>query len=386
MKSIKNIILIVLYIFTSFGSLNARNAEDIIKQREVKKFNYFLSTGLMKAVVINMQYGQAEVISNSDRTAMKTAEVFRVDLVFSDFPSEYDMESLNLKRIRLIQKLRPDLVKDEKVQWRLIRQMRCKNAAEAKTLFHGIVIHYRPVQSKDIMEVDTRFLLTNLPVSDSIRSVEKLRKLLVDTSVIHIMNRNKKRWKNMVVVTDLTGSMSPYASQVILWLKLSSIDNKVSSVTFFNDGDMKHLKPIGSTGGIYMKRTTDYDEIRELALITVRAGNGGDGPENDCEALIATQKFNPNAKEMILIADNMAPIKDKVLIGQILKPVRVVLCGTTYGINIEYLNLARDTGGSVHTMEKDLTHLLEMEEGKTFSLNNIVFKIVNNRIIQFSKT
>ncbi|MGY8927176.1 MAG: hypothetical protein ACKVJC_07760, partial [Flavobacteriales bacterium] len=281
MKSIKNIILIVLYIFTSFGSLNARNAEDIINQREVKKFNYFLSTGLMKAVVINMQYGQAEVISNSDRTAMKTAEVFRVDLVFSDFPSEYDMESLNLKRIRLIQKLRPDLVKDEKVQWRLIRQMRCKNAAEAKTLFHGIVIHYRPVQSKDIMEVDTRFLLTNLPVSDSIRSVKKLRKLLVDTSVIHIMNRNKKRWKNMVVVTDLTGSMSPYASQVILWLKLSSIDNKVSSVTFFNDGDMKHLKPIGSTGGIYMKRTTDYDEIRELALITVRAGNGGDGPEND---------------------------------------------------------------------------------------------------------
>ena len=190
----------------------------------------------------------------------------------------------------------------------------------------------------------------------------------------------------MVVVTDLTGSMSPYASQVILWLKLSSINNKVSSVTFFNDGDMKHLKPIGSTGGIYMKRTTDYDEIRELALITVRAGNGGDGPENDCEALIATQKFNPNAKEMILIADNMAPIKDKVLIGQILKPVRVVLCGTTYGINIEYLNLARDTGGSVHTMEKDLTHLMEMEEGKTFSLNNIVFKIVNNRIIQFSKT
>jgi len=44
MKSIKNIILIVLYIFTSFGSLNARNAEDIIKQREVKKFNYFLSS------------------------------------------------------------------------------------------------------------------------------------------------------------------------------------------------------------------------------------------------------------------------------------------------------------------------------------------------------
>ena len=385
MKSIKDIILSALLTVIAFGTIHARNAEDIIKQREVKKLNYFLTTGLMKAVVINMQYGQAEVISNSDRAAMKSAEVFRVDLVFSNFPSEYDMESLNLKRIRLIQKLRPDLVKDEKVQWRLIRQMRCKNAAEAKTLFHGIVIHYRPTQSKDITEVDTQFLLNNLPISDSIRSIKKLKKILVDTSVIHILNRNKNKWKNMVVVTDLTGSMSPYASQVILWLKLSSLGNKVSSVTFFNDGDMKHLKPIGETGGIYMKRTTDYDEIRELALMTVRAGNGGDGPENDCEALIATQKFSPSAKELILIADNMAPIKDKELIDQIIKPVRVVLCGTAYGINVEYLNLARDTGGSVHTMEKDLTHLMEMEEGKKFSLNNITFKIVDNRIVQISK-
>lgn len=381
----KKIILFSLCSIYFIGPLSARNPEDILKQKEVKKFSYILSTGLMKAIVINMQYGQAEIISNSDRVALKKAEVFQVDLVFSDFPSEYDMHKLNLKRIGVIQNLRPDLVSDEGVRWRLIRQMRCKNAAEAKTLFHGIVIHYRPKQSKELMEIDSRFLLGNVPISDSIKSLKELRKSLIDTSVIQIMNRNKNRWKNMVVVTDLTGSMTPYAAQVILWLKLGSLGSKISSVTFFNDGDMKHVKPIGATGGIYMKITSDYDEMRDLALTTILNGSGGDSPENDCEALIATQKFNPNAKELILIADNNAPIKDKVLIEKITKPVRVVLCGTAYGINVEYLNLARDTGGSVHTVEKDLTDLMQMEEGKLFSLNKLLFKIQDNRIVQVRK-
>lgn len=382
----KSIILIILFTFISVGSLFARNAEDILKQKEVKKFNYILSTGLMSAIVINMQYGQAEVISNSDRAALKKAEVFQVDLVFSNFPSEFDMESLNRKRIQLIQKLRPDLVDDKRIQWRLIRQMRCKNTAEAKTLFHGVVIHYRPEQSKEMMELDARFLLGNVPVSDSIKSIKKIVKSLTDTSVIHVLNRNKKHWKNMVIVTDLTGSMTPYASQVILWLKLGSMEKKISSVTFFNDGDMKTEKPIGNTGGIYMKKTSDYDEIRELALRSIHGGGGGDGPENDCEALISTQEFNPDAKELILIADNMAPIKDKILIDKISKPVRVVLCGTRYGINVEYLNLARDTGGSIHTMEKDLMNLIKMEEGKSFMLNKMQFKIENNRIVQVFRT
>ncbi len=382
----KNIGLTIAYLFLVYSVSHARIAEDILSQRDIKKFSYTLTTGLMEAIVINMQFGQAEVISNSDRAAIRHAEVFQVDLVFSDFPADYDMKSLNMKRIRLVEKLRSDLVRDERIEWRLIRQMRCKNEAEAKTLFHGIVIHYRPEQSEDVMKIDAGYLLGNLPSSDSLKSVKKLQSTLKDTTVIHILNRNKNRWKDMVVVADLTGSMAPYTSQLILWLKLSSLNNKVKSVTFFNDGDMSLSKPIGRTGGIYQKKTTDYDEMRELALKTILAGGGGDSPENDCEALISAQEFNRDAKELILIADNMARIKDNILSKSIKKPVRIILCGTQYGINAQYLNLARDTGGSVHTIEKDILNLMELEEGKFFTLNKMLFKIQNDNIIRVKKS
>ena len=339
----------------------------------------------MSAIVINMQFGQAEVISNSDKAALKKAEVFQIDLVFSNFPAEYDMNDLNKRRIEMLKSLRSDLVSDETVEWRLIRQMRCKNEAEAKTLFHGIVIHYRPEQSKETIAVDTKWLLGNLPPSASLDSPKKIMAELPDTSVIHVLNRNAKKWKEMVVVSDLTGSMTPYASQVVLWLKLSTLTNSISSVTFFNDGDMKTVKEIGKTGGIYTVNSSDYDTIRALALTTIANGGGGDAPENDIEAIIYAQEKNPKAKEIILIADNMAPIKDLVLASKVTKPIRVVLCGTNYGINVEYLNLARETGGSVHTMEKDLEDLKALSEGKTFTLNGKLFKITGDKIVEVKK-
>lgn len=382
----KKIGIVIIYSFLISIVAHGRTVDDIINQREIKRYNYILTTGLMKAIVINMQFGQAEVISNSDKAALRKAEVFQVDLVFSHFPSNYDMKSLNLRRIKIVEKLRGDLVSDSNIEWRLIRQMRCKNQAEAKTLFHGIVIHYRPAQSEDLMKIDESCLMGILPPSDSIKSVKMLKRSLLDTTVIAILNRNKKRWNNMVVVADLTGSMTPYVSQLVLWLKLSSIDNKVESVTFFNDGNNKLSKEIGRTGGIYQKLTSDYDEMRMLALKTIRAGSGGDIPENDCEALISAQELNPKAKELILIADNLAPIKDHILSKKITKPVRVILCGSQFGINVQYLNLARETGGSVHTIEKDILNLKELEDGKTFTLNNQLFKIQNSKIIKITRT
>jgi hypothetical protein len=201
--------------------------------------------------------------------------------------------------------------------------------------------------------------------------------------VLKVLDRNA--WKNMVVVSDLTGSMSPYVIQLILWFKLNELDKRVSAVTFFNDGDMTPdaKKVIGKTGGIYYSPTGSFEDTRNLAIKTIQNGYGGDGPENDFEAILAAIEKNPEAKEIILVADNLAPVKDFVLMSNIKIPVRVILCGTNYGVNLQYLKLARATGGSVHTMEKDLTDLAKLGEGKTFQLGKQFFKIVGGEITAF---
>jgi hypothetical protein len=79
-----------------------------------------------------------------------------------------------------------------------------------------------------------------------------------------------------------------------------------------------------------------------------------------------------------MIADNWAAIKDKVLWQHLTKPVRIVVCGATeFNVNIDYLNLARKTNGSVHLMESDLYNLAGLKEGEILKVGKNTFVVKN---------
>lgn len=90
-----------------------------------------------------------------------------------------------------------------------------------------------------------------------------------DSTVIKTLDRNKD-WKNMLVICDFTGSMSPYTSQLLVWhkLNLQTGSNGIKYFTFFNDGDSKRdgAKKIGATGGIYSVESGNFDDVVNLAL------------------------------------------------------------------------------------------------------------------------
>lgn len=100
------------------------------------------------------------------------------------------------------------------------------------------------------------------------------------------------------------------------------------------------------------------------------AGNGGDGPENNCEALLETIKNKPDAKEYVMIADNFANVKDIALMKSINKPVHIIICGTgNFMVNTDYLDLARATKGSIHSVEQDIENLININEGQTIEFD-----------------
>ena len=86
-----------------------------------------------------------------------------------------------------------------------------------------------------------------------------------------------------------------------------------------------------------------------------------------------------------MIADNYATPRDMKLIDQVNKPLRVILCAVWGPITPAYLEMARKTGGSVHTMEEDLDGLMEYTEGSTFEFNGSEYQIKNGVIIRLSK-
>lgn len=364
-----------------------RTIDDIIHQQEVKRNHYFLKTTSLEAIVINMPFGESTVISMMDKANLKDAEIYQVDVVYSDYPKGMDLMKLNKQRITKALEARKDLVSNETIHWQLIRQMGCKNEAEAKTLFHGVVIHYRPAQSAHMAYTEKRYYDSILPKNDSVNVTNQQLKQFQDTTVTAVFRRNKQ-WKNVTVVADVTCSMSPFASQLGLWFLYKIHRKEKTNIVLFNDGDgmPNHLKVVGKTGGLYTASTDQYTVFLDLLHQAISKGCSGDTPENGVEAILKAQEEFPDAKEIIFIADNYAPMRDTALIPQIKIPVRVIVCGTQFFTNIQYIHLAHKTSGSIHSIEQDLNDLSKLSEGKTFKFNRQTFIFKNGEVVLLKGT
>ena len=423
-------------LFCAVLTLSAFAAEDpagaFARPERVGK--YVRSAPGGKLLVIPMDFAGDRADMSGAADSLANAQIARVDIVYTDYPKGKDLTALNKRRLECLRRIAPDLFCAAGIEWRLVQQTDCATEAEARALFHGVTILYRPQSSraeriKEVAEIErllgaapasavrekpaapittgrertraveltTADVLTSgewtsapiVPVFEVVESRTSLELRItgqkIDSTVLKVMARNK--WKGASVVCDLTGSMWPYTAQVVMWSKLTTKQDGARDWVFFNDGDMKpdRMKKIGSTGGIYSTKTGEYEKVKDLATKTMMAGGGGDCPENNIEALLIAQERNPRS-ELVMVADNWAPIKDKVLMHKIESPVHVILCGVWGAVNMDYLDLARKTGGTLHTMETDLLRLAELNEGERFDLDGQRFIIRGGRIERLSST
>lgn len=196
--------------------------------------------------------------------------------------------------------------------------------------------------------------------------------------------RHKELWANKVIVSDVTGSMSPYLDQILLWHALAIVPGENNRYLFFNDGDDKSSaeKKIGETGGIYACEDREMEKIMQVMKRSMDAGWGGESVENDIEALIEGTRMMGEGDELILLADNYSNVRDLELLAQLNVPVRVVLAGVDYGVNEEYLHLAYMTGGSIHTLEEDIFHLTRLNDGEIITVGDYRYRVNAGTFIQ----
>ena len=61
----------------------------------------------------------------------------------------------------------------------------------------------------------------------------------------------------------------------------------------------------------------------------------------------------------------------------------MLVCGATeFNVNIDYLNLARKTKGSVHLMESDLYNLSGLKEGEILKVGKNNFIVKNGMFVE----
>ena len=206
---------------------------------------------------------------------------------------------------------------------------------------------------------------------------------LTDRTLFDMLQRNRINDRTMVV-TDVTGSMGPYFSQLIVWHALKMSQGKKVKHVFFNDGDKtpNAQKKIGSTGGIYMTKTNDILEVYRTMNKCMSSGSGGDCPENNFEAVkVGLDKFK-NIDNVVMLADNYAVPRDGVLLNEIKKPISFVMCGAHFGLNLQYLNLANTNNGSLTTVEHSIGQLQSIQDGDELSIGHQKFKKKKNRFIR----
>ncbi len=347
-------------------------------------------------------------------------EVVSVSIVFSKYPIRKKGYFMNHKllfnRLKNLFLIDP-LLNDALIEWKIILHTNCKNDIQVDSLFHGIIIEYKQEEDSILTLIETQNLKTNsnskvdikkielfndlpesirleLENSDSLKKkellIEYFESLLRDTTkhertdnsierkehlinefistygsiddsvVFKVLDRNKQ-WKNALIVADWTGSMYQYGAQALLWHSLNFENSGLDYFTLFNDGDSKATvnKTIGKTGGIYFEKTDDIKKVIALYQLVMLKGYGGDGPENDIEALLKGIEKYPSHSQIILIADNNACVRDIELLKELKKPIRVIVCGykKRSGINPQYIRIAKETGGSLHTIEDDIYNL-----------------------------
>ncbi len=333
--------------------------------------------------------------------------------------SSFAQDRLDRSRLHALKLRMPSLLDDPRTGWERVHVT--ESAGNSRKVFHGFIITYRVPPTEESVKEEIRLLReTFFPAAKTRVAGESLDFKITrfvsgtgkiyyempsliftdgaafpssvysgngDSTVTSVLVRNRQ-WKEMLVVCDITGSMSPYTAQLLAWFRLNTTNGRVKNFVFFNDGDNKPdgEKRAGSTGGIYGVSASHFDTVTSTALFAMRQGCGGDAPENNVEALSFGLKQYGDAEEVVMIADNWATPRDLAFAESINRPVRIIVCGGAFGINTAYLDLARKTGGSVHTMEQDLTDLALLHEGETITIGAFTYKLEGGKFIPLRKS
>lgn len=355
-------------------------------------------------VALENGYAQYKIKNPEAWTKLKDKnKATQIEVVYTKYPKDLQFwltpyHDLLANRLKALFEVDPDL-NDVSIKFVMVLQTDCETDEQARKMWHGVLIRYRPMTKEELKQKQAeesedgdKESVPGMPggfstVKRFIKSVGGM----YDSVIYKVLDRNTQ-WKDLLLVSDWTGSNYQYAAQSIYWHMLNTDKSGIKYFAFFNDGDDKSEfdKKIGETGGLYFAPASNTRKVVTTFKTSMRKGLGGEIPENDVEAIVKSLEQYPDAETVVLVADN-SPFRDFELIEKIKVPVHVILQGAEWGINPQYINLAYLTGGSLHTLKKDYTadffakgDSLITIEGYKFSLNTThnLYQCSNRRICE----
>lgn len=363
-----------IFLFTIVLPFHSQNQ---LKIREIFRFKdttvverYQEDQTPFKTVRLRMDVASYRIVNVNDADLLANQTITRVDLVYTDYPKDADFTELTRKRLLELNIHLPQTMNSSVIEWNLVKQTGPTSSSSVQNYFHGFVVYYRPMPSR---EEERRMLIDMVDRGE-----------ISDSSVYKVLERNRS-WKNTLVVVDVTGSMAPFTVQILVWLKANAKLNTFDQVVFFNDDEERSNNQSArlDTLGIWDIESKNGNKVVDKAI---EAMFNGQHFENNLEAVCyAIQKYPKNLDNIVMIADNWENPCDMYLLPFLKSKgvkIHVVVCGATNRLNTKYLDIAFATGGSVHTMEEDLTMVSNMGDGRIITLGDLKFKMIGGNFVQ----
>lgn len=241
-------------------------------------------------------------------------------------------------------------------------------------------IAYPAEKHADLSDKEILFLSSSaVSMSDKISRVRQLGRTFELTSY-QALDRNIEKWKNVVVVCDITSSMFPYTTQVFDWMSENLDNTSIKGIVFFTDCDSLGNQTRGKLPGkMFMVKTRDELTLWDTMFTAINnTENNKDRAENNIEALLFAEKNFPEADEIVMIADNSSPVKDMKNLSKVKKKTHIILCGETYERDLafqsDYVQIAKKTHGTIHTFEDDIENPSNIKEMTVIRVGHIYFR------------
>ena len=371
-KALKILVIILLVKGYAAAQVSIREVIRFKDTVEVDKYTPEKST--FTYLKLKMAPGDYSISTLSEVKKLAGQTIVGIDLVYSDYPVGENFTELNRKRILELYMHLPSAFNNPMVQWQIVKQTGVERTGNIQNYFHGFVIYYRPMPTYQ----DENKLITDIIDGKAAPT---------DSTLLKVFDRQKE-WKDMLVVCDVTGSMSPYTAQLLFWIKSNQKLNTFKQIVFFNDDDSQSTNQTANLDetGIWSIESSNSKKVIETAFEAMQKGSH---TENDLEAICyAIKQFPENKGNVVLIADNWENPCDMQLLEYLKNqkiPIHIIVCGVTDRMNTLYLDIAYATKGSVHTMEEDLTNIATMGEGKVINFGKLRFRMTNGKFVQIQK-
>lgn len=418
------------YLFTLLITLQSVFGFDVnhYAKSSVTSINIFNRSTIHKdQILIEMPFAKEIILNKEQKKQLQERIITKIQLVYTQYRTseKFNQIELNKKRLLELKKLIPEVFDFPVWEYELISQTDGNSREECNKMFHGFVVTFRPNSTADFVTEENDYINTLLNNITKIDSVENdttpkpfhiktrwenqyvydtiwgekieidfypppppnpyLSSLQKDSTVLNAFKRLDKI-QDFIIVTDATGSMMPFYSQVIIWLREQTANINAKGCLFFNDGNIKNSDkklPL-ETGGIYVAKNLQIEEVtKALNKCTSGGSGGGEAKENDVEAMLLGLKYFPEAKSIVLIADNYEKMRDYEFIDKITVPVQVFLCGAKSFVNTQYLDLARATKGAVHIEDEEINNLHLLRENDIITINNRDYMLKNGVFIYY---